>query len=175
LIELSASIDHPWNARLIHRNLKRRPIHRRDAFWTARLNSECGDEQHSVHRLIDWCLRPEVFAADSRTILLGAITLSWLFTLSNRPIRDRATKALAHVLVGHPAVLSELIAEFKDVDDLYVLERIFAAAFGAACTDPNPDRVRRYAQLAATTLFLGPTVGRVCQVVEKCERVMIRL
>ena len=89
---------------------------------------------------------------------LCAITLAWLFTLSNRPVRDRATKALAHLLIAHSAVLSDLIAEFEGVDDLYVWERILGAAYGAACCDPNATRVQHYAQLAAQTLFIDRDV-----------------
>jgi hypothetical protein len=153
LIELSASIDHPWNAELIHRNLLPKPMHARDAFWSNSLNIECSDEGHPVHRLIDWCLRLEIKLADSRTIHLCSVTLTWLFTLSNRPIRDRATKALANLLLGHSRVLGYLVTKFDGVDDLYVWERIFEAAYGAACNDPAPERLREYARLAMEKLF----------------------
>src|SRR5581483_10972758 len=36
--------------------------------------------------------------------------------------------------------------------------RIFQAAYGAACNDPRPDRVGEYARLAMETLFDGDKV-----------------
>jgi hypothetical protein len=174
LIELSASIGHPWNAELIHRNLKPKPMHTRDAFWSNRLNIECSDDHHSVQRLIDWCLRPEIKLADPRTVSLCSITLAWLFTLSNRPVRDRATKALANLLVGDSRLFGELLAKFDGVDDLYVWERIFEAAYGAACNDPNGERLREYARLAAERLFLADSVPENL-LLRDCGRGLIQL
>jgi hypothetical protein len=174
LIGLSASINHPWNAELIHRNLKRKPMHKRDAFWSNRLNIECSDDHHSVHRLIDWCLRPEIKLADPRTVDLCSITLTWLFTLSNRPVRDRATKALANLLVGHSRLFDHLLLKFKGVDDLYVWERLFEAAYGAACIDPDTERLREYARLAAEKLFLADSVPENL-LLRDCGRGLIQL
>jgi hypothetical protein len=174
LIELSASIDHPWNAELIHRNLKPKPIHIRDAFWSDRLNIECSDDHHSVQRLIDWCLRPEIKSADPRTVSLCSIILTWLFTLSNRPVRDSATKALANLLVGHSRLFDHLLSKFDGVDDLYVWERLFEAAYGAACNDPNPNRLREYARLVMEKLF---NVDRIPEslLLRDCGRGLIQL
>ena len=133
-------------------------MHTRDAFWSNRLNIECSDDHHSVQRVIDWCLRPEIKLADPRTVDLCSITLTWLFTLSNRPVRDRATKALANLLVVHSRLFGHLLSKFEGVDDLYVWERLFEAAYGAACIDPAPERLREYARLAVEKLFLADSV-----------------
>ena len=155
LVELSASIDHPWNAMLIHRNLMSRRIGERDAFWTAQLNVDCRDDDgHPVHRLIDWCIRADLARTEPSTIHLCGITIAWLFTLSNRPVRDRATKALARLLVVRPSLLAALVRQFEGTDDPYVWERLFGAAYGAACNDTSPTRLRDYAELAAETIFL---------------------
>ena len=157
LIELSASQDHPWNAELIHRNLLQRKMPDRDAFWTTELNSTTDDDSHAIHRLIDWCLFGQTPRAERKTQWLCALVLTWTFTSSNRIIRDRATKALTAVLLARSDLLPDHVTEFSKVDDLYVLERLWAAAYGAACIDPVRERVKEYAMVAATSVFGGKT------------------
>jgi hypothetical protein len=56
LVELSASVDHPWNADFLDKNLRRRKRVQRDTFWTAWSNSLSTGGEDAVGRLIDWCL-----------------------------------------------------------------------------------------------------------------------
>ncbi|WP_157259400.1 hypothetical protein [Paenibacillus sp. OSY-SE] len=67
-----------------------------------------------------------------QAILLSAITLSWFLTSSNRFLRDSATKALVSILQNRISVLVQLLKKFKSVNDPYILERIYAVAYG--CT-----------------------------------------
>lgn len=84
--------------------------------------------------------------------------LCWLFTSSNRIVRDKATKSLTNVFLSQADLFPELALKFDDVDDVYVLERIVAAAFGAACIDQSSDRLRSYAEAAASLVFSKPVV-----------------
>ena len=80
---------------------------------------------------------------DADTVRLAATTLIWTLTSSNRFLRDRATKALVQLLLGHPGVLSSLVDEFMHenvaaVDDPYLFERLVLVAYGvlARCGQP---------------------------------------
>ena len=75
-------------------------------------------------------LRADLLRAETETLRLTATVLCWLFTSSNRSIRDKATKALMAVITAQPAVYPHLLRQFVDVDDLYVGERVCAAGFG---------------------------------------------
>lgn len=145
LIELSVSVDHPWNADLLHRNLLQRKLPQRDRFWTTWLNDASVDGGDPVGRLIDWSLFGQSTNTDRAAQRLCAIMLCWFFTASNRYVRDGATKALVSLLIARSDLFPELCTLFKDVDDIYVSERLLAAAFGACCINPSRPRLESYA------------------------------
>src|SRR5262249_10212965 len=131
LIDLAASVDHPWNAELIHRNLTQKKMAERDAFWSLEINRVADAHSHGIQRLIDWCLRTKGSGALRETLWLCALLLTWCFTTSNRQIRDRATKGLTALLLTQGDIFPKLVNVFQDVEDLYVAERLYAAAYGA--------------------------------------------
>ena len=154
LITLAASVDHPWNAEMLHRNLVSKKMPRRDAWWSLPLNDATDDDTHPINRLINWCFNAREVAASLETLRLCAIVLCWCFTSSSRPIRDRATKALTTVLLVQPSIYIALLEAFTGVDDLYVWERLYAAGFGACCLDPTPRRLVSYAQATLPRVFI---------------------
>jgi hypothetical protein len=153
LIELSASVDHPWNAQLIHRNLIKKAMPQRDAFWTVEINSATHNERHPIWRLIDWCLRGQGSSVAEETQKLCALTLCWCLTSSGRRVRDSATKALTSLFLARNDLFRWVVAAFDDVDDLYVWERIFAAAYSACCLDRAPVRLEDYATVTMESVF----------------------
>jgi hypothetical protein len=153
LIQLSPSINHPWNAELIHRNLRRRKVVDRDAFWSVEVN-KANTDSHPLHVLIDWCLSLGRPGTSRHTYWLCALTLTWCFSSSNRRIRDLATKALTALLLKQPDIFPQLSDAFCEVDDGYILERLYAAAYGACCIDPSRICTGEYANKAATNVFM---------------------
>ena len=79
--------------------------------------------------------------------------LAWCFTTSNRRIRDRATKALTALLLTRMDIFPQLLGAFRNVDDLYVLERLYAAAYGACCINPSHERLMAYAEVTFDHVF----------------------
>lgn len=131
LARLSTLRDHPWNAMFLDKNLSRRSMPERDALWTVWINKAGDDERHPLWVLIRWSLSADLGPADSETLHLAAITLSWMLTSSNRPLRDNATKALISILVNRPKLIPVVVEHFQRIDDLYVMERVCVAVFGA--------------------------------------------
>jgi hypothetical protein len=157
LIEFSCSVDHPWNAEFLHNNLRRWQLAERDGHWTVRLNDASTEADNPVGRLLDWCLHGQTPSVERNVQLLCATTLCWMFTASNRYIRDRATKALTSVLLVRDDLFPELVTKFWDVDDIYVSERLYAAAYGACCIDPSPGRLAEYTNVTFKALFVNQT------------------
>ena len=155
LVELSVSAGHPWNAELLHKNLIGRELWDRDRFWTEGLNGRSDDETAPVGRLIDWCRVGQSPATSLENQRLAALTLCWFFTTTNRTIRDKATKALTTLFLRRRELFPELLTRFVGVNDMYVLERLLAAAFGACCLDQSSERVAPYASAVAAGIF-GP-------------------
>lgn len=151
LIQLAVVVDHPWNARMLDRNLGSWPMPERDAAWSIALADATVVEDHPIHRLIDWAWHADKSRATDETLRLTALVLTWCFTTPSRPIRDRATKALSSVLDERPSLFPDLVKHFAEVDDPYITERLFAAAYGVACT--RPERKALEAMAAATHDF----------------------
>ena len=131
--------DHPYNAHFLDRYLLAEAMADRDARWSIYLHDAWGT-QGPVDRLIDWALDPTTPARVTDSVLeLAAIAFAWMLTTPNRFIRDRATKALVSLLSGRPDATMALLDRFTDVDDVYVVERVYAVAYGVAmrCHDPS--------------------------------------
>src|SRR5262249_39828505 len=133
--------------------LTQKKMAERDAFWSLEINRVADAHSHGIQRLIDWCLRTKGSGALRETLWLCALLLTWCFTTSNRQIRDRATKGLTALLLTQGDIFPKLVNVFQDVEDLYVAERLYAAAYGACCIDPSHKRLMVYAQATFETVF----------------------
>ena len=149
LLELATVIDHPWNAEGMHARLVATPMPERDLRWSLALNEiDRDDDGHALNVLLQWCASPDAKTAINRTRELTALALAWCLTCTNRPVRDAATKALSHLMLAQSDLLPYLVEKLKDVDDNYLLERLWAAAFGACTHDRSLVRLGLYARTA---------------------------
>jgi hypothetical protein len=138
LLTVSTIPGHPFNALFLDQRLRKDTMPDRDSWWSLYLHHRWGI-QSVVDRLIDWASQQASSSSlDDDVVLLCAITLSWMFTSSNRFLRDRATKALVNLLTGRLTTTIQLVERFADTDDPYVIERVYAVAYGVAmrCHDP---------------------------------------
>ena len=120
LLTVSAIPGHPFNAEFLDDRLRRFAMADRDAWWTTQIH-DAWDSEGPVDRLVDWARQVSpTTEVDDQVVDLSAITLSWLFTSSNRFLRDAATKALVSLLDGRLESVRRLVDRFADVDDLYV-------------------------------------------------------
>ena len=138
LLTTSTIPGHPFNARFLDEVLRRKTMPERDACWSVWLHQARGGEG-AVDRLIDWASAIDDPAAiEEETLELCGIALSWMFTTPNRTLRDRATKALANIFSGNLSVAGKLVEHFANVDDPYLTERVYGAAYGAAMRSYDP-------------------------------------
>lgn len=153
LLQVAVSADHPWNAELLHRNLQKRKLSDRDAFWTTWVNDRTEDADSSVGILIEWCRTGQAPHTNPENQFLAALVLCWFFTSSNRAIRDKATKALANILVANENIFPRLLKRFFDTDDLYILERLLAASYASCCLEPKSERLTKYSEITFEHIF----------------------
>jgi hypothetical protein len=134
---VSSDPAHFFNADWLHCYLMKFSLADRDAIWTINLHDK--DYQGSaMQRLIDWALQEEdksYLSDESR--LLAAKALAWLFTSTNISFRDSATKALICLLENNIPVIWRLLDDTHNINDPYVQERVFAAAYGAVLRSNN--------------------------------------
>lgn len=131
--------EHPYNALRLHRVLSSQKQIVRDTWWSTFLHEQWEYyTSNAVHRLVDWAWSEhEQSNFDPEVIKLCAIALCWFLTTPNRFLRDQSTKALVTILTDQLPILREIMQLFQTVDDLYVQERIYAAAYGCALRSSN--------------------------------------
>ncbi len=155
VISVSPNPLHPINALSLHRYLNDLGIKKRDAWWSTFLHYQNG-EKGAVDRIIEWAWSmSDKQKIDDNTTELAAITLTWFLTTPNRYIRDKSTKALVALLTNKLNVVCNIIKRFRDVDDFYVLERIYAVAYGTAlrCDPTNNNELKKLAELIYDLIF----------------------
>jgi hypothetical protein len=148
LIRLSTLDGHPLNATLLHEKLLELRLPERDAAWTIFINH--ADEQDApIAALLDWAWSGSASEASDGVSRLTLITLGWMFTASNRHVRDAATKAAVNLAESHPSELAAAVREFHGANDPYVIERVLAIACGVALRSSDPTTVAALADAAA--------------------------
>lgn len=144
LLQVATSVEHPWNADFLSKNLERRKLADRDSWWTTWLNDQDTSTDFNVGILIEWSRFGQVSNIHKENQYLAALTLCWFFTSSNRAIRDKSTKALTNIFLYRPSIFPKLLEKFTETDDLYILERLLAAAYGSCCLKPQHERLHSY-------------------------------
>lgn len=157
LITVSAIPGHPFNAESLDRTLRRYHMPDRDAWWSTYLHDAWGSEG-PVDRLVEWAsyVSPGDMV-DEEVADLAAITLGWMLSTPNRFLRDRATKGLVALLTGRLESLDRLVNRFADVDDPYVVERIYAVAYGVTMRSNDVAGADQVAQSVYRHVFADGT------------------
>lgn len=130
LIITSTINRHPLNSNFMHKWMSKFSMPKRDGFLTYILHDMYFYDM-TLKTLIDICLEDEGFYINYESAKLLSITLAWTFVSPYRELRDKATKALVNILTDNIGIAKELLIKFKDINDPYVLERIYCSIYGA--------------------------------------------
>ena len=150
---VSSDPEHFFNADRLHLYLMQSSLADRDAEWTTYLHDK-NYQGSAMQRLIDWALQDEnksYLSVESR--LLAGKALAWLFTSTNISFRDSATKGLVCILENNIKTIELLLIGFQNVNDPYVYERIFAAAYGAVLISDDLQGLDKLSQYILDTIF----------------------
>lgn len=155
ILTLSTREDHPLNADFLHRNMIRLGLVERDSAWGRFLQGQYEyEEAGPVNRLIDWAwAKDDKSHVSDGTARLAAMTLGWFFISSDRRLRDRATKAMVWLLRGRPEVMAAVLRQFSQVNDPYVSQRLYAAAYGCALHSGQAEGLGDLAQTVYDLVF----------------------
>jgi hypothetical protein len=158
LLKLSTEPEHPWNANLIHEILINKSIAERDYLWSTHIAlgdqiEGDGGEESIVRTLIEWSYSGEINGIEEERVRLCAITLFWFLTTPNRKVRDQTTKSLVRLLAANPGLLPELLNKFHAVNDLYLLERLYAVAYGVICNIDDNSLISEIALIVYDLVF----------------------
>ena len=153
LLTVSTIPNHPFNADFLDRLLRECSMPERDAWWSTYLHRAWGEES-AVDRLVQWASQvSKDHSVEPEVVRLCSIALTWMLSTANRFLRDKATKALVSLLTGRFISTVQLVEMFTDVDDPYVLERVYAAAYGVSMRTNNANDVERLAGVVYSSVF----------------------
>lgn len=153
MLSVASIPEHLYNAYLLHDYLMQFTMADRDAEWTQNLRYKYDDDS-AVKRIIEWAWAEEDKTHISdESIKLSSIVLAWFHTSTNRKIRDCSTKALVNLLQNRINILIDLLELFKEVNDPYVYERLFAVAYGCALRTKQKDKLPALSYYIYDTIF----------------------
>lgn len=154
LLEVSMTIGHPFNALRLHERLKQWKMPERDSHWTNWINWASREELNQVERIVSWALSKHSRTADLKHLELASLVSAWSLTSSHQTLRDRATKALTTLFLSNSSIFIFVLEKLHDCDDPYVVERLYAAAFGACCIDQSSERLDVYSHEVFAKVFV---------------------
>lgn len=158
LYELTAIKEHTLNSDRLHSALKQFSLAERDSFWQSHL-LEFGKNDYygsatPIKRLIDWAWTEGISRRiDFETARLTAQSLSWLLASTCIEFRDQTTKALVNLLENQPEALISTLKAFRRTNDMYILERLYAAAYGCVLRSARKESVKLIANYVYVSIF----------------------
>lgn len=146
-INNSVKLRHLLNADALHEVLKRYSLTQRDYLWTTFINEKnSGDDR--IVQLIEIYNKGEALElSDKEQIRLLLILFSWILTSSNRWLRDTTSKAMIEILKDNFEYTEYLLKLFSDVNDPYVIQRLYGIVFGA-CVKRNCENKETFKSLS---------------------------
>jgi nucleoside phosphorylase len=144
------------DAMWLHGSLSRQRMPVRDGFLCGYLHERAGASS-AVERLLRAPF--EVKSADipEPVCVRWATLLLWFCIAADRRVRDRATKGLVAITQPRPKLWVTLIEQFASLNDEYVIERCFCAAYGALLRSRDHDAERQVAGAAYEAVFSDST------------------
>ncbi|KAF1298164.1 hypothetical protein BAU15_09980 [Enterococcus sp. JM4C] len=148
LISLSTEPDHPWNAKLLDKNLREKNLPERDSFWSTYVGVSDYEEEDDylespIRTILNWVLETSLIDVDSERLYLAGVTLVWLTTTTSRMTRQQATKALSKIFYLIKEKIPEFIKQFSEIDDNYLVSSLYAAIYGAIVKIDNKEIIEK--------------------------------
>jgi len=154
LVLISSKVGHSLNAERTVEYILNFPMPDRDARFILLFDDLYYEEGSSINRLLDWCLLKKTNEnALEGTVRLAAIMLATFLISPNNNLRDKTTKALVNLLSGRIDILISVLEKYKNVDDPYLIERLYAVAFGCIVSEQKSDKIEALAMYVYDTFF----------------------
>lgn len=155
LIENSLKSECELNSNYLHDVLFKQDLNKRDSIWTTYINQLAHDEDrlYQIVRYIEAGRSIDSLNMEDKKHLITL--LAWLFTSTNRNLRDKASKALIEVLKNSYDLCLYTLERFEGVNDPYVIQRLYGCVFGA-CTknmDINKQEFKKLAEYVYSSVF----------------------
>jgi len=144
------------NTAFLHDYLLNMPLPERDAGWGVFIGNNYDDRNtiSPVSSIINWAFNyRENKIMDSGSIAAIGKTLFWFFGSNNRHLRDHATKAAIYLFTDNLKELKSVMADFKSVNDPYIIQRIYAVVFGSIVRNGKASAIAELTGYVYETIF----------------------
>lgn len=133
LVNLALEPKHPWNILFLESYLFKMSMPERDSFWSIDIAADYVKLGFSLSasQILNWIRKLDLKSIDKERIELISYLLTWFTSTNNCRLRAISTKLLARVFYYYPDLIISNLNKYKDVNDMYILESIYAAAYGA--------------------------------------------
>ena len=154
LIGNSVKTSHPFNADYLHSLLLGYKLNKRDYFWTIYINQLTDNDTDRTIQLIEMYDRGEKLEiANEKQIELLLTLFGWILSSSNRWLRDYTSKAMIEILKEHFSLCQSILEKFKNVDDPYIIQRLYGIVFGTCCKRVDVRGFKSLAEYVYNTVF----------------------
>lgn len=144
----SVKSNHLLNADTLHNVLMRYPLNKRDYLWTTYINGMTDDDTRVVQLVEAYNKGETLQITNKEQIRLLLILFAWMLTSSNRWLRDITSKAIIEILKEHFEFCEYLLDHFANVNDPYIIQRLYGVVFGACVKRINENK-KAYRSLVA--------------------------
>ncbi|KAA0776247.1 ATP-binding protein [Bacillus sp. AR2-1] len=151
LLKQSYIIESPLNAEYLHDVLNEMSMSIRDENWTISINNNSEVPTRLLEIILERNLSYKHFESGNFELL--STTIIWLFTCTDRKLRDIATTALVNLYMNEPSIILKDIKRFIGVNDPYVLERLFASVYGAILRTNEVPQLNEIVDIIYTNIF----------------------
>ncbi len=145
-INNSVKQGHLLNADSLHNVLKTYDLAKRDYLWTTFINEDTSNDNRLVQLIKSYNKGEVMEISDKEQIRLLLILFSWVLTSSNRWLRDTTSKAMIEILKLHFEYNEYLLELFSEINDPYVIQRLYGIVFGA-CVKRKLENKEEYKSL----------------------------
>lgn len=158
LYKMCAIENHPFNSNRLTSIFMGYSMPKRDVllqrFFLLYSGKDDDGTAMPINHLVDWAWKTDISKQITKeTAQLVGQALCWVLASTHTGLRDQVTKAMVNILQDQIPALIEILYKFSEIDDVYILERIYAVAYGCALRSKDVMQLKNLAQVIYDNVF----------------------
>lgn len=118
------------NANFLSKWLSKFTLAERDVRWTIYINDNYY-EGSTIYEIVNHFISNKHKITNKEEKNLYTQFFTWLLSSSNRMLRDNSSKALTNILINDVSEMINLLEQFNNVNDPYIISRLYGCIYGS--------------------------------------------
>lgn len=144
----ASQINHPLNALVLNKFLKKIDLSTRDYIWTQYISKG----NVNALKIVNW-VSSNYKSLGKDSTRLYVIFLAWLLASTNKSLRDKSTKGLVKLFKNHPDLMVEILKLFRENNDPYIIERLYSSIYGGVVRSTDSKEHMKIAKYIYAEVF----------------------